>query len=203
VNTLSTPFKKEDLAALAAGDIFYISGTIVTGRDAVHERVVLRGQKLPLDLRGLGIYHAGPIMRKGAGGVYETLAAGPTTSMRMEELQGEFLAATGASLIIGKGGMGPKTAAACVLRGAVHAVYPGGCAVLAARCVEKAEGPAWPELGMAEAIWVLRVRDFGPLIVSIDTRGENLFENNGKIFAQRKELELAALRNPGAAGPKR
>jgi L(+)-tartrate dehydratase beta subunit len=211
---LRTPLTRADLEDLSIGDVFYLSGIIVTGRDAVHQRVVRQGMKLPLELsgstggkpggsgqplEGLGLYHAGPIVREGPGGTYQVLAAGPTTSMRMEEAEGEFLAATGAAVIIGKGGMGAKTAAACAAYGAIHAVYPGGCAVLAAAGIEKVETAEWLDLGMAEALWVLRVKDFGPLIVSIDTRGGNLFENNKKIFERKKEEALRAVL-PGIAG---
>jgi L(+)-tartrate dehydratase beta subunit len=112
----------------------------------------------------------------------------------MERAEAEFIASTGVKLIVGKGGMGAKTADACRTYGAVHAVFPGGCAVLAASMVEAVERVEWLELGMPEALWVMRVREFGPLIVSIDTRGGNLFENNKKVFAEKKEAALAGLR---------
>jgi L(+)-tartrate dehydratase beta subunit len=112
----------------------------------------------------------------------------------MEQAEAEFIASTGVKLIVGKGGMGAKTAEACRRYGAVHAVFPGGCAVLAAAMVESVERAEWLELGMPEALWVMRVKDFGPLIVSIDVRGNNLFENNKKAFAEKKEKALAGLR---------
>ena len=87
---------------------------------------------------------------------------------------------------VGKGGMGPNTVEGCTRFKALHCVFPGGCAVLAAQCVEEVEDVQWPELGMPESLWVMRVKEFGPLIVSIDTHGGNLFEQNKKVFNERK-----------------
>jgi L(+)-tartrate dehydratase beta subunit len=171
----------------------YLSGPLVTARDDVHHRHLIQGVSLPLNLEGLAIFHAGPIMKKIAGERWEVISIGPTTSMRMEAAEAEFIAATGLRLIVGKGGMGPKTAAACREYGAVHTVFPGGCAVLAASQVEEVEAVHWLDLGMPEALWALRVRDFGPLIVSIDTRGNNLFEDNKRRFTEQKEAALAEL----------
>ncbi|MCL1815739.1 MAG: L(+)-tartrate dehydratase subunit beta [Treponema sp.] len=190
---LFTPIESADLAELHLGDFVYLNGSLVTGRDDVHLRIARLGQPSPVDLCGMAIYHAGPIMRK----IYdrwETVSAGPTTSMRMESCQAEFLETTGAKLIVGKGGMGAKTAEACRRLGTVHTVFPGGCAVLAAARVETVEAVHWLDLGMGEAMWVLRVKDFGPLIVSIDTEGNNLFENSGRLFEERKTAALETLK---------
>jgi len=89
--------------------------------------------------------------------------------------------------MIGKGGMGEKTTAACREYGAIHCVYPGGCAVLGAKQIEKIEGVFWPELGMAECLWVMRTGEFGPLIISIDTQGNNLFAENSAYYASRRK----------------
>jgi len=90
----------------------------------------------------------------------------------------QFIEQTGVKLIVGKGGMGPETTTGCLENKAVHAVFPGGCAVLAATQVEEIERAEWQDLGMPETLWVDRVREFGPLIISIDTKGNNLFEQN-------------------------
>lgn len=114
------------------------------------------------------------------------MSIGPTTSMRMEKFEKQFIEQTGIKLIVGKGGMGPETAEGCRLYKALHAVFPGGCAVLAATEVEEIERVEWLDLGMPEALWVCRVKNFGPLIISIDTRGNNLFELNKAIFNEKK-----------------
>ena len=145
-------------------------------------------EKLPVELAGKAIFHAGPIMREieGQPGKYEVISVGPTTSMRMEKYEREFIAATGLKVIVGKGGMGPNTVEGCVKNKAIHTVFPGGCAVLAAQCVEEVERVEWLDLGMPEAMWVMRVKEFGPLIVSIDTHGGNLFEKNKAEFNRKK-----------------
>jgi L(+)-tartrate dehydratase beta subunit len=190
---LRTPVSAADLEELRIGDIVYLDGALITARDDVHHRYLRQGVPLPVDLAGLAIFHAGPIMQKSEGG-WKVISIGPTTSMRMEQAEAEFIAATGVKLIVGKGGMGAKTAEACRSYGALHLVFPGGCAVLAAGQVEAVERVEWLDLGMPEALWVLRVREFGPLIVSIDMEGNNLFENNKKLFNRRKEAAFEQLR---------
>jgi L(+)-tartrate dehydratase beta subunit len=198
---LSTPLTDADLAELSTGDLVYLDGTLVTGRDAVHERAVGRpgepGIALPVDLRGGALYHAGPIVRelpgRGAGSRYEIVACGPTTSMRMEKYAAAFIRETGVKLLIGKGGMGAATAEACLRHKVIHTVFPGGCAVLAARQIQEVSGVEWADLGMPEALWILRVHAFGPLIVSIDTRGGNLFARGAERFAERMEAALVSV----------
>ena len=102
--------------------------------------------------------------------------------MRMEKFEKEFIKRTGVKLIVGKGGMGPETQEGCKENKAVHAIFPGGCAVLAATQVEKIEGAEWKDLGMPETLWINRVKEFGPLIISIDTKGKNLIEENKAVF---------------------
>lgn len=186
MKTLNLPVQNEDIRGLRAGDIFYLSGTLVTGRDEVYHRVVQDGMSAPLDLNGMAIYHAGPIV-KSAHGQHELVSIGPTSSIRMEKWAADFIEKTGVKVMIGKGGMGEKTAAACREYGAIHCVYPGGCAVLGARQIEKIENVFWLELGMAECFWVMKTGGFGPLIVSIDTLGNNLFAENAAYYASRRE----------------
>ncbi len=186
---LTTPIQDEDIKSLKVGDIVYLSGTLVTCRDEGHRRVIAEGimPKLPMDR--IAIFHAGPIVKDVEGG-WEMISIGPTTSMRMERYEKEFLAKTGVKLVIGKGGMGTKTAEGCKDSTAVHAVFPGGCGVIAAEQVEKIVDKEWPEFGMPEAFWILKVKEFGPLIISIDTEGNNLFEANKLEFHQKKEISL-------------
>lgn len=183
---LTTPIKDEDLLSLKAGDVVYLTGTLVTCRDVAHRRLIELGRELPVNLGGLAIFHAGPIVVEKDSDNFEMISIGPTTSMRMEKFEKEFIEQTGVKLIVGKGGMGPNTEAGCREHKAVHAVFPGGCAVLAATRVEEIEDAQWRDLGMPETLWVNRVKEFGPLIISIDTEGNNLFEENKKIFNQRK-----------------
>lgn len=189
---LKTPIQTEDIKDLRIGDIVYLTGTLVTCRDTGHKRRVLSGVIPETDLKGGAIFHAGPIVKK-ENGKWKMVSIGPTTSMRMEKFEKEFVELTGAKLVIGKGGMGEKTTKACVDQKFVHAVYPGGSAVLAASQVEELVKVEWEDLGMPEAFWVMKVKEFGPLIISIDTEGNNLFENNKVIFNDKKISELQKL----------
>ena len=182
---LTTPLKSEDIESLNVGDVVFLNGYLITCRDVGHRRLIELGRKLPVDLKGLAIFHAGPIVAKNDG-AWQMISIGPTTSMRMEHYENRFIEETGVKLIIGKGGMGADTAEACKRHKALHAVFPGGCAVLAATEVEEIERVEWEDLGMPEALWVCRVKEFGPLIISIDTKGNNLFETNKATFNAKK-----------------
>lgn len=190
---LTTPIKDEDLASLNVGDVVYLTGRLVTCRDVAHRRLIEQGRALPVNLEGGAIFHAGPIVRKKEDGHYEMVSIGPTTSMRMEKFEREFIKQTGVKLIVGKGGMGPETVAGCQEGVAVHAIFPGGCAVLAATQVEEIEGYEWPDLGMPETLWINRVKEFGPLIISIDTKGNNLIADNKVAFNEKKKPILEKI----------
>ena len=190
---LTTPISAEDLADIKIGDVIYLSGHIVTCRDVPHRRVVQEGRELPLDIRGGAILHAGPIIRKTGEKSFEMVSVGPTTRMRMEKFEHEFIAKTGVRLIVGKGGMGEGTMSGCKEFGAIHCVFPAGCAVVAATQVEEIESADWTELGMPETLWKCRVKEFGPLIVSIDAHGNNLFEQNKVKFNEKKDATLAEI----------
>ncbi len=190
---LTTPLTDEDIRALHTGDIIYISGDLVTGRDDVHMRVVSEGMSLPVDIRGRALMHAGPIVRGSTEEGFEMVSIGPTTSMRMEKLEYDFIEKTGVRLVIGKGGMGKNTSEACRRFGAVHCVLPAGNAVATALRVEEITGADWADLGMAEMLWSCRVKEMGPLIVSIDTTGRNYFEEKKLDYERIKEEQIASV----------
>lgn len=183
---LKTPIKDSDLEDINVGDVIYLEGYLVTCRDVAHRRLIEEKRPLPVDLNGLAIFHAGPIIRSLGDDKYEMVSIGPTTSMRMEKFEKEFIEQTGVKLIVGKGGMGIGTQEGCQEHKALHVVYPAGCAVQAATQVEYIEDAHWKDLGMPETLWVCKVKEFGPLIVSIDTHGRNLFEEEKVIYNERK-----------------
>ncbi len=185
VKYLTSPLKSEDIEDLRVGDVVFYTGILATGRDDVHHRVVKQGMELPVDLKGKAIFHAGPIIKEEPG-KNTMVAVGPTSSIRMEAEAAEFLEKTGIKLMVGKGAMGDKTAEACKRLKVIHCVFPGGCAVKAGACVEEVLDVHWRELGMPECVWVLKVKDFGPLIVGIDTEGNNLFVENRKKYDENK-----------------
>lgn len=184
---LTTPIKSEDLEDIKIGDIIYLNGYLITCRDVAHRRLIEENRSLPVDLNGLAIFHAGPIVREIEKNKFEMVSVGPTTSMRMEKFEKGFIKKTGVKLIVGKGGMGQNTVEACSEYKAMHVVFPAGNAVLAATKVEEIEDAEWRDLGMPETLWINRVKEFGPLIVSIDIHGGNLFEENKAIFNERKD----------------
>ncbi len=190
---LTTPIADNDLESLSAGDVIYLTGHIVTCRDVGHRRLLERKIPLPVDLKGGAIFHAGPIVKKMDNGKYIMVSIGPTTSMRMERFEKDFIEQTGVKLIVGKGGMGEDTTSGCKQFKAIHCIYPAGCAVIAATEVEEIENVEWTELGMPESLWVLRVKELGPLIVSIDTKGNNLIENNKALFNEKKKMAYEQL----------
>ena len=175
---LKTPLSAEDVAKLRVGDTLYISGVVVAARDAAHKRMleyIERGQRLPVDLRGGVIYHVGPVVRKTESG-WEVISAGPTTSARMEAFEAEVIG-LGVKLVVGKGGMGRRTAEAMKKHMAAYAIFTGGAGVLAAKAIKRVVDVYWLDLGMAEAMWVFEVENFGPLTVMIDSTGRNFYDD--------------------------
>ncbi len=190
---LKTPVKEEKIRELKAGDIVYVSGTIITARDEAHLKSLElheKGEEPPIGFRGRGVFHCGPIMKKDDKGEWKVVAAGPTTSARMEIFQDDFIEAFKPSLIIGKGGMGQRTSEACQRYGCVYGAFTGGAALLAARGIKKVKDVFWlDELGMPECLWVYEVENFGPMIVTIDTHGANLTADVGeKVNKNRDRL---------------
>ena len=184
---LITPVSTEDLKDIKVGDIVYLDGSMTTCRDVAHRRLVEEGRELPVDVRNNAIFHAGPIIRPLENDKFEMVSVGPTTSMRMEKFEYEFVKETGVKVIIGKGGMKENTERACKEFGAIHCVFLAGNAVVAATEVEEIVRAEWRDLGMPETLWNCRVKEFGPLIVSIDTEGNNMFEKNKVTFNERKD----------------
>ena len=176
---LELPLDEATVRGLGLGDMVYISGTFVTARDEAHIHALEmaeRGEPLPFEFEGAAVFHCGPIMRDLGEGRWEMVAAGPTTSSRMNNLEPQFLRRFGPRAIIGKGGMSRPTVDAMQEVGAVYLAITGGAAVVAARGVREVSGVHWYELGMPEALWVLEGDRFGPMTVAIDAHGNSLFE---------------------------
>jgi fumarate hydratase subunit beta len=185
---LKTPLPESDVRALKLGETIFLDGVIFTGRDEVHIHALEhleKGKKVPVDFKGSALFHCGPIMRK-VGDKWEAVAAGPTTSSRMNSLEPQFIEKFRPSAIIGKGGMSQPTVDAMKRYGCVYLAITGGAAVLAARGIKSVSGVEWFELGMPEAIWILNAENFGPLTVAIDTHGNSLYAD---ISSKIKENE--------------
>lgn len=180
---ISTPVEEAVIRSLQAGDEVLISGRLFTGRDAVHKYLHGGGELPPgVDLGGGIIYHCGPVVveRAGEGTLarqrsFTVTAAGPTTSIREEPYQADIIEKYGLRGVIGKGGMGLKTLAACKEHGAVYLHAIGGAAQVYADCITGVENVYLEEFGSPEAIWALQVVDF-PAIVTMDAHGNSLHE---------------------------
>ena len=184
--TLTPPLTEAQVRSLKVGDVALISGDMFTGRDAVH--AYLMKNPPPVDLHGAVLYHCGPVMLK-EDGRWSVKAAGPTTSIREEPYEARVIRDYGVRAVIGKGGMGEKTLAALQECGAVYLNAIGGAAQYYARTVEEVKGVSLLELGIPEAMWQLRVKDFAA-IVTMDAHGGSLHADvEGKTGEQ-----LAALR---------
>ncbi|MCW3135183.1 MAG: FumA C-terminus/TtdB family hydratase beta subunit [Methanophagales archaeon] len=177
---LCTPLEEREIRELHLGDIVHLSGEVYTARDKAHRRIIeyeSRGKEKEIPIKKSSvIYHCGPLVQtsKDKGG-WEIIAAGPTTSGRMEEAAPKVIERLRIRAIIGKGGMGILTREAMREYGCVYFAMTGGAAVLAATHIKAVKAVYWEDLGMAEAVWHLHVDDFGPLVVSIDASGNSLY----------------------------
>jgi fumarate hydratase class I len=184
---LSFPFTKEKILALKVGDPVEISGTLFTGRDVVH-KYLHEGGQLPagVHLRDGILYHCGPVVMKDDQGRWKVTAAGPTTSIREEPYQGGIIKQFGLRGVIGKGGMGDRTLAACQEHGCVYLHAVGGAAQVLAECITAVKNVYFlKEFGSPEAIWELEVERF-PAVVTMDAHGHSLHKE--VLAASQTEL---------------
>ncbi|MBI4771756.1 MAG: fumarate hydratase C-terminal domain-containing protein [Chloroflexi bacterium] len=199
---LTLPLSAETVRELKVGDPVQLSGVMLTGRDAAHKWMVetfIKKTRAPQGddlavyqairslLQGGAIYHCGPVVARLDTGNYRFVAAGPTTSTREEPYQGDVMRHFGIRAVIGKGGMGPKTLAACGEAPGVYLHAIGGAASLIARTVEQVLGVHKLDFGVPEALWVIEVRDF-PAVVTMDAHGNSLHaevEQKSKVALER------------------
>ena len=176
---VTLPVPSDVLKKLRVNDIIYVTGNIFTARDSAHMK--MRGMKLkdlPFDPSVMALYHCGPLMKK-ENGQWIAVSAGPTTSSRMEDFEDILLDHFDIRLIIGKGGMGERTRRALKKTGSVYAAFPGGAGVLAAEKITNVSQVYWlEELEMPEAVWILEVKEFGPLVVAMDSFGQSLYRRS-------------------------
>jgi len=185
---VTLPIDDETIRSLKVGDSLALSGVMMTGRDAVHKWMIEtfikktrppRGDDLQVYeqiqpiLKGGIIYHCGPVVAGLDTKEYRFVAAGPTTSIREEPYQGDVMRHFGLKGVIGKGGMGPKTLAACQEVPGVYLHAIGGAASLIAQSVSRVLGVYKLEFGVPEAMWVIEIKDF-PAVVTMDAHGNSL-----------------------------
>lgn len=196
---LHIPISEKAIRAVHVGDPVRLHGIIVTARDTAHKYMVdnfIRAQDVPKEERALyaelqrllregALYHCGPVVSQDATGRWHFVSAGPTTSIREEPYEADVIAHFGLRAVIGKGGMGPKTLAACRDHGAVYLHAVGGAATLIASSVTEVVGVyKKEEFGVPEAFWVIRVSGF-PAVVTMDAHGQSLHEQIAALSRQK------------------
>ncbi len=197
---LSIPISDDQIRELKVGDSVSLSGIIITGRDTVHKWMIdtfIKETRQPQDddlqvyetikpmLNGGAIYHCGPVVAGLDTGDYRFVAAGPTTSIREEPYQGDVLRHFNLKAVIGKGGMGPQTLAACQEVPGVYLHAIGGAASLIAQSVQRVIDVHKLEFGVPEAMWVIEVKDL-PVVVTMDA-------HNSSIHAEVERQSMVEL----------
>ena len=180
---IKAPLDEGTAAELKSGDYVYITGTIYTARDAAHKRMyetLAEGKELPFDLKNNMIYYMGPSPAREGRPIG---SAGPTTASRMDKYTPTMLD-QGLKGMIGKGKRSPEVIESIKKNGAVYFAAVGGAGALLSKCIKEAEVIAYDDLG-TEAIRKLRVENF-PVIVVIDSKGNNLYETAVENFKKLK-----------------
>jgi len=202
ITRLSLPLVEEQIQGLHLGDVVSLDGVVFTCRTLFHIRALEQGILPPIEFDKVNVMcHIGPVMRRNdeREGGWEPLSIAGTTSMRFERYTADIIERLGLKAIVGKGTMGPRTMEAMRRFGCVHLCSVGLYAkVLATRVKRVLNVYGLEEMGMIEATWVLEVEDFGPFIVDIDVRGDNLFHQINRDIATRAQ---EVYRHFGLVGP--
>ncbi len=186
---LTYPFDEKQIRALKAGDAVSIDGLVHTGRDKFHKWFA-DGHPIAVDFKDGALYHCGPVVI-GEPGAWRVMAAGPTTSVRENPYEPEFIARSGVRIIIGKGGMDAATLAAMKKYGCVYIQAVGGAAALSAAAVKKVAGVSYlNEFGAAEACWHFEMQGFTG-VVGMDAHGNSLFAQVESASAQQLKTLFA------------
>ena len=191
---LHSPFDPAELQALRSGDPVLLSGTVITARDAAHQRfaeAVDAGRPLPVDVAGQTIYFVGPTPARPG---HVIGSAGPTTASRMDPYS-PLLVSLGLRAMIGKGRRSPEVRRAMRADGCVYFGAIEGTAALLASCVISSEVIAYADLG-AEAVRRLEVLDFPAFVVN-DLHGGDLYDQGRQQWRTRTSPESPAARRSG------
>lgn len=192
---LHTPLSVRRVRSLRAGDEVALSGTLYSMRDQASARVLrilMERGRLPVDLAGAVVFHAGPALDK-TQRQPRLVSIGPTTSARMNLVMPKLIRLLRIRCVIGKGGMGDEVLKAMGETGCVYASGIGGCAALYTRAVKAVHRIVWEEMG-PEALHELEVERFGPLIITMDAQGHSLHRELAKRTGKRLEKLLAHRR---------
>ncbi len=183
-HTLAPPLSEVDVRKLTLEDSVLINGTVFGIRDATQIRIFDEGIQPPVDLSGSVCLHTAPGVRKLPNGKYEKLSVGTTTSTRMDRFVPGLLERYRVRAIVGKGGLSQTSVDAMQKFGGVYLAIVGGAAALETMQIEEIEDVWWEDL-MPECLWKFRVKNFGPLVVAIDSLGHSLYRNVQELAAER------------------
>src|SRR5881396_3024990 len=186
---LTFPADEETIRSLRAGDSVLVDGHIIGIRDRTQIRIFDQGVEPPMDLRGAFLLHTAPNVRKRADGGYDKVCIGTTTSARMVRFTEPLGEQYGVRAICGKGGFPDEAIEPMQRLGMVYFAIVGGAAALETTQIEEIEQVEWEDL-MPECLWRFRVRDFGPLIVGMDSHGDSLYENVQAEARRRLEQSI-------------
>ena len=187
---LQTPLSEADIRQLKLEDTVSIDGTIFGIRDATQIRIFDEGIAPPADLTGGVCIHTAPGVRKLPNGKFEKICIGTTTSMRMDRFVPGLMNQYGVRAVVGKGGLTQNSVEEMQKFGGAYLAIVGGAAALETLQIEEIEEVWWEDL-MPECLWKFRVKDFGPLVVAIDSHGNSLYRNIQQRAAERnKEFEF-------------
>ncbi|WP_026380777.1 fumarate hydratase C-terminal domain-containing protein [Afifella pfennigii] len=198
---LKLPASPQDIAALQLGSVVYLDGVVYTAREGVYERVLVRGEPLPEGLCEISNanFHCSPAAALEPDGSYAIGGVTATASFRFSKYMAEWLDRTGTKIVIGKAGM-PREDYQKVLspRGAVYLTTVGyGTGALLGRGVKRVREVHWlEELGIAQAMWMFEVENFGPFIVDSDLAGNSLFAQQGDLVNERIARLYDGLKPP-------
>lgn len=186
---LSTTPAPTAVENLRLGDVVYLDGLMYTAREGVYKRALVDQANIPIELpsESAANFHCAPAARINADGTFDMGAVTATASFRFAEWLPEWMARTDAKLIVGKGGMTSKDYREYfVPNGAVYLSTVGyGTGALLGRGVENVEAVHWhEELGLAQAMWVIKCNRMGPFIVASDLNGDCLFERENARIAE-------------------
>lgn len=190
---LTTPLLEQDIENLKIDDEVYLSGEIYIMMYADHFNIIMgmldRGEKPPMELKGAATYHTGTIFCRTEEGGFDLKAIGATTSSKFNSFTPDFIRKTGIRAVIGKGGMDDNVKKAMKDYGCVYLAIAGGCSAIYTDKVEKIECEYWPQKSWADNMLKIRVREYGPLFVSIDSKGNSIYNMN-RITVEKNQKEV-------------
>jgi len=194
---LAMPVTDEAVRRLRINDTVTLQERLFGIRDATQIALFDRGRTTRLDLRGHAVIHTAPNVRKvepsaGHPTGYAPVCIGTTTSMRMERFTLPLMRDLGVRIVIGKGGLGPASLAAFAELGGVYLAIIGGTAALETTWIEAIEDVDLDDLN-PESLWQFRVRDFGPLLVAMDSHRASLYDDVDRAARDRRAAALDAL----------